>query len=205
MFVRELIDSRPALRAVFDHISLQIENLVSEQIAEVSDKDLAVKVKKSAHYRRSSANLGQGNTPRRRLWREQIPIRSPGEMPRTRRYTSDASQRSVRVFRFHLPYSRFILRSRRWSSICRGATLWGLEHSDQTSITSSPTVVSRLSRYSYGMALSQIYDPTRHLSEDVYLDTADGTYKARGQMKWLLRRVRPTESSIALVRVLTAA
>ena len=40
---------RPALRAVFDLISLQIENLVSEQIAEVSDQDLAVKVRNPSH------------------------------------------------------------------------------------------------------------------------------------------------------------
>lgn len=74
-----------------------------------------------------------------------------------------------------------------------------------SSITSSPTVVSRLSRYSYGMAFSQIYDHTRHLSEDVYLDTADGEYKARGQMNWLLKRVRvPVKRHpSALVRVRT--
>ena len=49
--------------------------------------------------------------------------------------------------------------------------------------------MSRLSRYSYGVAFTQVYDPARHLSEDVYLDTTDGTHRARGQMEWLLKRV----------------
>lgn len=44
-YVRELMDPRSALRAVFDHVSLQIENLVAEQIAEVSGKNLTVKVR----------------------------------------------------------------------------------------------------------------------------------------------------------------
>lgn len=39
-----LIKSSSALRAVFDQVSLRIENLVAEQIAEVSSKDLIVKV-----------------------------------------------------------------------------------------------------------------------------------------------------------------
>ena len=92
----------------------------------------------------------------------------------------------------------------RWSSICRGATLWGLEHSDLTSLTSTPTVVSRLSRYNYGMAFSQIYDPSRHLLQDMYMDPAEGVYRARGQMIWLLRRVRQPKRPTTLVRMLTA-
>ncbi|KAM0796671.1 hypothetical protein BDR22DRAFT_866080 [Usnea florida] len=143
----------PALRAVFDHISLQIENLVSEQIAEVSDKDLAVK-----------AILLVGGF---------------GE----NRYLYD------RLVKCHAHDGVQVMQvNGAWSSICRGATLWGLEHSDLNSVTSSPTVVSRLSRYSYGVAFTQVYDPTRHLSEDVYLDTTDGTHRARGQMEWLLKR-----------------
>lgn len=37
-----------------------------------------------------------------------------------------------------------------WSSICRGATLWGLENSDHQNVKSDKTVTSRLARYSYG-------------------------------------------------------
>lgn len=37
-----------------------------------------------------------------------------------------------------------------WSSICRGATLWGLENSDHQNVQSDKTVTSRLARYSYG-------------------------------------------------------
>ena len=110
-------------------------------------------------------------------------------MPHERWYTGHASQRSVRVSSFNsLVHSH--ANPHRWSSICRGATLWGLEHSDITYNISTPTVVSRIARYSYGMALSHIYDPAKHLPEDVYLDTAEGVYRAKDQMNWLLKRVR---------------
>lgn len=66
----------------------------------------------------------------------------------------------------------------------------GLRTPELTSVVSSPTVTSRLSRYSYGMAFSHPYDPKKHLIEDCYLDTSDGSYKAKDQMKWLLKRVR---------------
>lgn len=78
-----------------------------------------------------------------------------------------------------------------WSSICRGATLWGLEHTDpafSSSVISSPTVTSRLSRYSYGMAFSELYDPSKHVMEDVYVDQEEGHYRAKDQMTWLLKR-----------------
>ena len=65
---------RAALRAVFDYISLQIENLVAEQIAEVSEKNLSVKVDNYPCSVRDFADLNQGNTPCWRLWGEQIPI-----------------------------------------------------------------------------------------------------------------------------------
>ncbi|MCJ1459513.1 hypothetical protein MMC28_009892 [Mycoblastus sanguinarius] len=78
--------------------------------------------------------------------------------------------------------------NRAWSSICRGATLWGLEHSNLTSVISSPTVVSRISRYSYGMAFYRNYDASRHLVEDRFWDTVEGKYKARDQMVWLMKR-----------------
>lgn len=55
------------------------------------------------------------------------------------------------------------------------------------------------------MAFSVIYDPSKHLSEDVYLDTAEGTYRAQDQMTWLLRRVRPLKPSNTVVRLLTAS
>lgn len=80
---------------------------------------------------------------------------------------------------------------RRWSSICRGATLWGLEHSELTSVISRPTVISRISRYSYGLRFSHLFNPKEHLLEDKYLDVADGKYRADNQMTWLLKRVRP--------------
>ena len=61
---------RAALRAVFDHVSLQIEDLVAKQIAEVSEKNLSVKVDNDPYYSRYLADLNQGNPSCWRLWRE---------------------------------------------------------------------------------------------------------------------------------------
>ena len=79
----------------------------------------------------------------------------------------------------------------RWSSICRGATLWGLEHSKlTTTINDNPTITSRLSRYSYGIPMSEVYDSSKHIIQDRYFHKIKGIYMARNQMKWLLQRVR---------------
>ena len=90
----------------------------------------------------------------------------------------------------------------RWSSVCRGATLWGLEHPYESIAPNSlvpnaspfsvntSTVTSRISRYSYGMSLSVPYDQRRHLIQDVYRDEKTGLVMAKQQMTWLLRRVR---------------
>lgn len=82
----------------------------------------------------------------------------------------------------------------RWSSICRGATLWGLEHSELRKVTAAvsnnPTITSRLSRYSYGLTYSEPYDSSKHLIQDRFYDEIEGIYRAAHQMEWLLKRVR---------------
>ena len=79
----------------------------------------------------------------------------------------------------------------RWSSICRGATLWGLEHSELTAaVNDNSTITSRLSRYSYGILFSQVYDSSKHIIQDRYYDIVEGIDKADNQMDWLLKRVR---------------
>jgi len=80
----------------------------------------------------------------------------------------------------------------RWSAICRGATEWGLEH--VKAVTTSPlrtnkTVVSRLSRYSYGVVANQLFDPKVHKLSERYLEEATGKWRADSQMKWFLKRV----------------
>ena len=57
-------------------------------------------------------------------------------------------------------------------------------------MVNEPTVVSRLSRYSYGMSFSHYYDPYTHLLVDRYFDEAEGVYMAKHQMTWVLKRVR---------------
>ncbi|KAL1613681.1 hypothetical protein SLS54_010378 [Diplodia seriata] len=78
-----------------------------------------------------------------------------------------------------------------WSAICRGATEWGLENADAVAVCpdrTNKTVVSRLSRYSYGVALSCLWDASIHDEHDRYFDQAEGVYRARNQMRWLLKR-----------------
>ncbi|KAF4945169.1 hypothetical protein FSARC_14493 [Fusarium sarcochroum] len=74
------------------------------------------------------------------------------------------------------------------------ACLWGLEHANKPLRVSlgssmgvpggpSPTVTGRISKYSYGVAVSVPFDLSRHL-----LDEATNDYRASNQMCWLLRR-----------------
>ncbi len=181
IFVRELTKSRSTLRAVFEPVFKQIEDLVKGQIAEVSSRNLTVKVRYMPFVdilvlTGVKAILLVGGLGENTCLYERL----------VNCHASDGVQVMQVNRAFVFPISSPLLtlnRTRRWSSICRGATLWGLEHSNP------PTVVSRLSRYSYGIASSPKYDSTKHLSEDKYRDV-DGEDRARDQMTWLLRKVR---------------
>jgi hypothetical protein len=79
-----------------------------------------------------------------------------------------------------------LLRRCSWSSICRGATLWGLEHSLQTPAPNK-TVISRIARYSYGLICSQPFEESKHLVSDKFRGKK-GDWRADNQMIWFLRR-----------------
>ncbi|KAM6516430.1 hypothetical protein FALCPG4_014614 [Fusarium falciforme] len=94
-----------------------------------------------------------------------------------------------------------------WSSICRGACRWGLEHArgrpDASMMALVRTVVGRISTYSYGVCVDEPFDSKRHLWDDRYLNLATNTYYASNQMKWLLRRgERVTEGRELKIEVL---
>lgn len=73
-----------------------------------------------------------------------------------------------------------------WSSICRGATLWGLEHSERAAeMGHGPTVRARLSRYSYGVRMDIPFDSKKHSERDK-AQNAWGGYVAKDQMCWLV-------------------
>ena len=77
----------------------------------------------------------------------------------------------------------------RWSSICRGATLWGLEHSQRAQERKiPPTVKSRIARYSYGIRMDMPFDSTKHTELDRAPDSS-GRNVAKDQMFWLLEKV----------------
>lgn len=89
--------------------------------------------------------------------------------------------------------------------------MWGLEHSDMSnagtrpdSPTQSPTVTSRLSRYSYGMVFDHYYDERLHHIDDIFWDIDTGSYMARDQMTWLLRRVSSAYPLLLPVYLITS-
>ncbi|ORY19539.1 hypothetical protein BCR34DRAFT_609684 [Clohesyomyces aquaticus] len=83
-----------------------------------------------------------------------------------------------------------------WSAICRGACLWGLEHSSQGS--QAPTVKTRLARYSYGICRDLPWDPkNKSFSEqDKKKDTAHGGLLAKDQMVWFIEKGDPIEEGM---------
>jgi len=87
----------------------------------------------------------------------------------------------------------------RWSAVCKGATLWGLEHSAHAqNMGITPTIQSRLARCNYGVALAYPFIVGEHLLEDRYVHARTGTFYARDQMTWLLKRVRYSSSSLSV-------
>ncbi|KAF8420973.1 hypothetical protein EV426DRAFT_610121 [Tirmania nivea] len=70
------------------------------------------------------------------------------------------------------------------SAVCRGATLWGLEQNDATSI------LSRVARCSYGIVYMYPWDELNpnHQPSDKWWDPAKRRWMALGQMAWLLKR-----------------
>ncbi|KAH7125733.1 hypothetical protein B0J11DRAFT_506551 [Dendryphion nanum] len=74
-----------------------------------------------------------------------------------------------------------------WSSICRGATLWGLENSKHN-LSPKKTVRARIARYSYGFSFAAVFDESKgHRWED-RRQWPDGTWRAINQMGWLLEK-----------------
>lgn len=76
-----------------------------------------------------------------------------------------------------------------WSAICRGATIWGLEHSSSNAPPSYQTITSRKARFSYGICLNHEFDSMIHREIDKYWDDIDGMWRARNQMSWLAPKV----------------
>ncbi|KAL1794655.1 hypothetical protein ACET3X_006471 [Alternaria dauci] len=73
-----------------------------------------------------------------------------------------------------------------WSAICRGATLWGLEHSSHSDFT-TPTVSARIARFSYGNRWDVPFDASRGHREIDRKKRPDGWY-AEDQMNWLIKK-----------------
>ncbi|KAF2870470.1 hypothetical protein BDV95DRAFT_607638 [Massariosphaeria phaeospora] len=74
-----------------------------------------------------------------------------------------------------------------WSSICRGATMWGLENSPNSTFTKK-TVKARLARYSYGLSYAVRFDESKgHVLQD-RRRFPDGVWMATNQMGWLIQK-----------------
>ncbi|KAH8690418.1 hypothetical protein GQ44DRAFT_833025 [Phaeosphaeriaceae sp. PMI808] len=91
-----------------------------------------------------------------------------------------------------------------WSSICRGATMWGLENS-----TYSPppkkTVRARIARYSYGLCYETEFDASKGHERRDREWSPRGYWEARNQMRWLLEKGRIFERSDRGIRKFSEA
>jgi hypothetical protein len=76
--------------------------------------------------------------------------------------------------------------------------MWGLEHSENSTYTQK-TVTSRIARYSYGIACSELFDQMRHQVGDRFQSRSDGLMYANNQMRWLLYRVSSTTRVITIL------
>jgi hypothetical protein len=126
-----------------------------------------------------------GNTTRRRL-RDQS-LHAPSIERSSQRFQHTSASKQRRVSDGLLAFWPELTRCVSWSSICRGATLWGLEHS-KSEPTHRKTVIGRIARYSYGVAYSAIYDESKgHLLQDRRRGTK-GEWRAINQMNWMLAK-----------------
>ncbi|CAG8962469.1 hypothetical protein HYFRA_00014199 [Hymenoscyphus fraxineus] len=145
-----IVLKKSALQGIFDHVFLQIEALIENQVTQIKKQNKCVE-----------AILLVGGFGESRYLHDRV----------TNCHKSDGTQ---------------ILRVQgAWSSICRGATLAGLEGIGGA-LGRPPKVVSRIARYSYGFAVSTLFDPSEHLPEDRYLCESEGVYRANNQMMWIL-------------------
>jgi len=83
--------------------------------------------------------------------------------------------------------------------------MWGLEHStpaarlerlgSRSSKEELPkvTVVTRIARYSYGVAVSWPFEPGKHVLSDKVWDPASNSWKADNQVYWLIEKVLDLE------------
>ncbi|KAK3398281.1 hypothetical protein B0T20DRAFT_498078 [Sordaria brevicollis] len=70
-----------------------------------------------------------------------------------------------------------------WTAICRGAVF----HASALRGTgSSIKVEARISRASYGIGVSRVWDPTKHLDKDRYWCYLKEKWLAKNQMEWFL-------------------
>ncbi|KAL2060461.1 hypothetical protein VTL71DRAFT_9492 [Oculimacula yallundae] len=155
---------KSALQGIFDHVFLQIEALIANQVAQIKKQNKCVE-----------AILLVGGF---------------GES----KYLHD------RVSNCHKSDGTHIFRVQgAWSSICRGATLAGLEGIGGA-LGRPPKVISRIARYSYGFPVSVPFDPSQHLLEDRFVDESEGVYRARNQMMWMLEIGDKIEEGRVLTR-----
>lgn len=116
-----------------------------------------------------------------------LPARERGRDPK-KQYPSHSEHRCVSKGKPSIP--QLWADTISWSSICRGATLWGLEHSEAAIAKGiPPTVRSRIARYSYGIRMDMEFNSQIHSShEGVYNES--GKHVVKDQMFWLIEKVR---------------
>ncbi|KAK0707694.1 hypothetical protein B0H67DRAFT_685958 [Lasiosphaeris hirsuta] len=168
-----------ALLTIFDHVCGQVVRLVESQIDEVESEDRQ-QVKVCVH--RPMLNW-QHRVAELTLIKSVLLVGGFGANKYLCRRLNDAMEaRNSGI--------RVVQAERAWSSICRGATLWGLEHSArQREKGIQPTVGSRRARCSYGVRVEIPVDEKENkLKQDVDSDDSSSYNAARYQMIWLIEK-----------------
>ncbi|KAI5807830.1 hypothetical protein DFH27DRAFT_284629 [Peziza echinospora] len=79
-----------------------------------------------------------------------------------------------------------------WTAIVRGAVLDSIavhQCGERNSPNGYNMVQSRLARFSYGVKVSQLFNPAiGHLEEDKYFDSRSGKHYSRNRLSWLVKQ-----------------
>jgi hypothetical protein len=168
------------LRTVFDHVINQIVNLVDKQVDEVQERGQRVR-----------AILLVGGFGANRYMHQRLKSAHPGGAVQVLQVSGAYVLPIVLEAEVFSPVDCL-----RWSAICRGATIWGLENATRSRENSPErkTVVARIARHNYGICGAEPFDESRHLLKD-RARFQNGLWYANHQMHWLVVKVRTQAAS----------
>ncbi|KAJ3526973.1 hypothetical protein NM208_g1479 [Fusarium decemcellulare] len=168
------------LRTIFDHVCGQIDNLVDNQIREVSSKGLHVKAILLVGGFGSSKFLHH-------------------------RLEQSFSSANIAVVQVDGAWSAICRGACLWGLEHANELPRGTGGPPKNLSNLASTFIRRASRYSYGVSVAVPFDGSKHLWADRFFDHSNNMYMADNQMMWLLRRGEMvTEGRELSIKVITS-